>query len=92
MSTTEDTTTDTTVSLENEPELNYLPWRVSVENSAASRATLIAPTGLHTDILSDAQWDALALNRSVSPGGTGTLTIAPRPVLPTHVPITIGRL
>ena len=87
MSTTE-SNSDINVTLECEPALNYLPWRVSVENHAANKATIIAPTGLLTDILSDTQWDALLLNRSTSPGGT--LTIAPRPVLPTHIPITMG--
>jgi hypothetical protein len=76
------------ISLECDPELNYLPWRVSVENFVASKATVIAPTGLLTDILSDQQWDNLPLNRSASPGGT--MTIAPRPALPTHIPITMG--
>jgi hypothetical protein len=75
-------------SLEHDPELNYLPWKVSVENVAANKATIIAPTGLLTDILSDSQWDTLPLNRATSPGGT--LTIAPKPVPPTHVPITMG--
>ncbi len=76
------------ISLECDPELNYLPWKVSVENFAASKATIIAPTGLLTDILSDTQWDNLPLNRSTSPGGT--LAVAPRPVPPTHSPITMG--
>ncbi len=70
------------------PELNYLPWKVSVENFAASKATIIAPTGLLTDILSDTQWNNLPLNRATSPGGT--LTIALRPVPPTQSPITMG--
>jgi hypothetical protein len=68
------------ISLECDPELNYLPWKVSVENVAASKATIIAQTGLLTDILSDNQWDNLPLNRSTSPGGT----------LATHSPITMG--
>jgi hypothetical protein len=87
MSTTE-SSSDINVSLECEPALNYLPWRVSVENDVANKATIIAPTGLLTDILSDTQWHALPLNRSTSPGGT--LTITPRPTLPTHIPITMG--
>jgi hypothetical protein len=88
MSTTE--SNDINVSLECEPALNYLPWWVSVENHAANKATIIAPTPteLLTDILSDPQWNALPLNRSNSPGGT--LTIAPRPTLLTHMPITMG--
>jgi hypothetical protein len=69
--------------LECDPELSYLPWIVSVENFAASKATVIAPTGLLTEILSDSQWDTLPLNRWASPGGT--VTIAPRLALPTHI-------
>ncbi len=76
------------ISLECDPELNYLPWKVSVENFAASKATIITQTGLLTDILSNEQWDALPLNRSSSPNGT--LTIAARPVIPAHIPITMG--
>ena len=87
MSTAE-SNSDINVTLECEPALNYLPWRISVESHAANKAIIIAPTGLLTDILSDPQWDALPLNRSTSPNGT--LTIAPRPTLPTHIPITMG--
>ena len=88
MSSSDDNNKSIDTSLEHEPELNYLPWKVSVENFAANKATIITPTGLLTDILSDSQWDILPLNRATSPGGT--LTIAPRPVAPTHVPITMG--
>ncbi len=86
MSTIDDQSID--IALECDPELNYLPWKVSFENFAASKATIIAPTGLLTDILSDTQWSNLPLNRATSPGGT--LTIALRPVPPTHSPITMG--
>ena len=77
-----------TESLEFEPELNYLAWKVSVETFASSKATIISPSGLLTDILTDVEWDALSLNRATSPGGT--LTIAARPVPPAHNPITMG--
>ena len=87
MSTTDDHKT-IDISLEVDPELNYLPWKVSVENFTASKATVIAPSGLLTDILTDVQWNALPLNRSTSPGGT--VAITPRPVLPLHVPIVMG--
>ncbi len=65
-----------TESLEFEPELNYLAWKVSVETFASSKATIISSSGLLTDILTDAEWDALSLNRATSP--SGTLTIAAR--------------
>ncbi len=74
-----------TDSLEFEPELNYLTWKVSVENFAASKATIMEPTGLLSEILSDTEWNNLALNRTNSPGGTPT--IKPRPVAPAHTPI-----
>jgi hypothetical protein len=44
--TTADDNKTIDISLECDPELNYLPWRVSVENFAASKATVIAPTEL----------------------------------------------
>ena len=87
MSTTDEHKT-IDITMEVDPELTYLPWKVSVENFAASKAIVIAPSGLLTDILTDIQWDALPLNRVVSPGGT--VTIMPRPTLPTHIPITMG--
>ncbi len=86
MSTIDDQSID--IALECDPELNYLLWKVSVENFAASKATIIAPTGLLTDILSYTQWNNLPLNRATLPGET--LTIALRPVPPTHSPITMG--
>ena len=88
MSNTSDATAAITESLEFEPELNYLTWKVGVETFAASKATLISPSGLLTDILTDEEWNATSLNRATSPGGT--LTIAPRPVPPVHSPISIG--
>jgi hypothetical protein len=44
-----------TESLEFEPELNYLAWKVSVETFASSKATIISSSGLLTDILTDAE-------------------------------------
>ena len=83
-----DTTYDIGSSLEHEPELHYFLWKVGAENSASRQATLVEPTGLLTTILTDTEWDALPMNRNTSPGGT--LTIAPRPVPPVHIPITMG--
>ncbi len=77
-----------TESLEFEPELNYLTWKVSVEKVAASKATIVDPTGLLTEILTDTEWENSTLNRSNSPGGT--LIIKPRPIAPVHTPIVMG--
>ena len=79
---------DTLVSMELDPELMFFTWKVGVENYAANKATIVEPTGLLSAILTDLEWDACALNRAYSPGGT--LNIAPRPAPPTHVPITAG--
>ncbi len=54
-----------TESLEFEPELNYLAWKVSVKTFASSKATIMSPSGLLTEILTDAEWDALSLNRGI---------------------------
>ena len=89
--TTTDTSTDTcsiTLSLEEDPELSYFSWKVQAEDAASSVATLVEPTGLLTLILKDPAWAQYAPNRSVSPNGT--VTIAQRPPLPTHTPITAG--
>ena len=86
-----DTTTDTCdipLNLEEDPELNYFSWKVHAEDAASSAATLVEPTGLLTTILKDPAWDIYPPNRSVSPGGT--LTIAARPAIPVHMPITAG--
>jgi hypothetical protein len=61
---------------------------VGVENYTANKATIVETTGLLGSILSDPDWNACSLNRSNSPGDT--LTIAPRPALPIHVPVTAG--
>jgi hypothetical protein len=51
-------------------------------------ATLVQPTGLLIQMLTDGEWDAYGANRSVTPNGT--LTIAQRPPEPTHDPILNG--
>ena len=74
--------------MENDPELMFFTWKVGIENYAANKATIVEPTGLLSSILSDPEWDSCSLNRNHSPGGT--LTIAPRPAPPVHMPITAG--
>ncbi len=49
MSSSDDNNKSIDTSLEHDPELNYLPWKVSVENFVANKATIITPTGLLTD-------------------------------------------
>jgi hypothetical protein len=74
--------------LEHEPELHYFLWKVGVEDCASRNATIVEPTGLLTDILTDIEWTALPMNRSRSPGGA--VIIAPRPIAPAYIPITMG--
>jgi hypothetical protein len=59
-----------------------------VEDAASSVATLVEPTGLLTLILTDTAWAVYPPNRSTFPNGT--ITVAARPALPVHVPITAG--
>ncbi len=66
----------------------FFTWKVGVENYAANKATIVEPTDLLSSILADQEWNACALNRAHSPGGT--LNIAPRPLPPLHVPIIAG--
>jgi hypothetical protein len=88
MTSSESLLCDMGVSLEFEPELHYFLWKVGVEDCASRNATIVEPTGLLTDILTDTEWTAFSMNRSRSP--EGTVTIAPRPTAPVHVPITLG--
>jgi hypothetical protein len=76
------------INLEDDPELSYFTWKVQVEDDASNAATLVEPTGLLTLIVKDLTWEAYPPNQRVSPGRT--LHIAPRPVIPVHVPITVG--
>ena len=90
---TTETTNDSTVidiNLEEDPELSYFTWKVQVEDVASNAATTVEPTGLLTLIVNDQAWAAYPPNQRVSPGGTAS--IAPRPAIPTHVPITAGML
>ncbi len=59
-----------------------------MEDAASSVATLVEPTGLLTLILTDTAWAVYPPNRSTFPNGT--ITVAARPALPVHVPITAG--
>jgi hypothetical protein len=88
MTSSESLLCDIGATLEHEPELHYFLWKVGVEDCASRNATIVEPTGLLTDILTDIEWTALPMNRSRSPGGT--VTTAPRPTVPVHIPITMG--
>ncbi len=50
------------LSLEHDPELLYWTWKVHVENAASNMATLVQPTGLLSQVLTDPEWDAYAAN------------------------------
>ncbi len=47
---------DISVNLENEAELNILSWRLEVQAIASSLATIVTPTGLLTQVLTDQEW------------------------------------
>jgi hypothetical protein len=79
---------DLGVNLEEDPELNILSWKLKVQEVASSLATSVSPSGLLTHILDNQEWQDHLANRSTSPGGT--ITVAPRPVSPAHVPIVNG--
>ena len=87
MDATNDSSTINT-NLEEDPELSYFTWKVQAKDGASNAATLVESTGLLTLLVNDPTWAAYPPNRSVSPGGT--VHIAPRPVIPAHVPITAG--
>jgi hypothetical protein len=75
-------------SLEHEPELIFFQWKVQAQNLAASKATIVDASGLLTLVLDDVEWNQHTVNQIVA--ADGTVTIAPRPVEPVHVPITNG--
>ena len=87
---TDNTDTTLSINLEEDPELSYFTWKVQVEDVASNAATVVEATGLLTLILKDPAWEAYPPNRTTSPGGT--MRVAPRPVIPAHVPITGGML
>ena len=76
-----------------DPEINYFGWRLNVEDVAAGAATLIAPTGLLTSVMTDPEWDAYPANISTTPATANAraqTVIAARPVEPTHREIRNG--
>ena len=87
---TDPTDTTFTINLEEDPEIAYFTWKVEAEDVASNAATVVEPTGLLTLIMKDNEWATYPPNRTTSPGGT--ITIAPRPVIPAHTPITAGML
>jgi hypothetical protein len=78
----------TTVSSEYDPELMYFTWKVNIQNRAANIATIVDRSGLLSLILTDAEWANYSANRTVE--ADGSITIAPRPQAPVHIPITNG--
>jgi hypothetical protein len=71
MTTSSDNAThDTIVSLEHDPELMYFKWKVNVADLASNSATIVFPTGLLGAVLTNAEWTAYPLNRSLNDDGT----------------------
>ena len=74
MTTSSDNAThDTIVSLEHDPELMYFRWKVNVADLAFNSATIVFPTGLLGAVLTDAEWTAYPLNRSLADDGTESI-------------------
>jgi hypothetical protein len=76
------------VSLEYDPELMYFTWKVNIQNRAANMATIVDRSGLLSLILTDEEWANYSANCTVE--ADGSITIAPRPQAPVHIPITNG--
>ncbi len=76
------------ISLEHDPELMYWTWKVHAEDAAANLATIVQPTGLLSEMLTDEEWAAYPANRTSSPNGT--VTVVRRPVAPAHEVIAGG--
>jgi hypothetical protein len=83
-----DVSYDLGINLEEDPELNILSWKLKVQEVASSLATAVSPSGLITHILDDQEWRDHLASRSTSPNGT--ITVAPCPTSPAHVPIVGG--
>ena len=86
--TANNTTSEIGVSLEHDPELMYFTWKVNLQNRAANMATIVDRSGLLSLILTDEEWANYSANRTVE--ADGSITIAPRPQAPLHIPITNG--
>jgi hypothetical protein len=77
MTTNNNSNSDIGISLEHDPELSYWSWKINTENTVANMATLVHPTGLLNDVLTDQEWTDYPANRTVSPEARLPLPRAP---------------
>ncbi len=78
-------TSDTQLSikqiLDTDPEINFIPWELNIQDVAATKARNLHPRGLLSLVLNQHQWDTHALNTSIV---DGQAVIANRFVLPNY--------
>ena len=69
------------LTLDTDPEINFIPWELNIQDVAATKARNLHPRGLLSLVLNKHQWDTHALNTSIVDGQT---VIANRFVLPDY--------
>ena len=79
MSSASDTQLRIKQTLDTDPEINFIPWELNIQDVAATKARNLHARGLLSLVLNKTQWDTHALNISIEDGNT---VIASRFVLP----------
>ena len=67
--------------LDTDPETNFIPWELNIQDVVAAKARNPHPRGLLSLVLKQHQWDTHALNTSIVDGHA---VIANRFVLPDY--------
>jgi hypothetical protein len=81
MPATSDTQLIIKQTLDTEPEINFIPWEMNIQDVAATKARNLHPRGLLSLVLNQHQWGTHALNTSIVDGHA---VIANRFVLPDY--------
>ncbi len=81
MPATSDTQLSIKQTLDTDPEINFIPWELNIQDVAATKAHNLHPQGLLSLVLNQHQWDTHALNTSIV---DGQAAIANRFVIPDY--------
>jgi hypothetical protein len=68
MPATSDTQLFIKQTLDTDPEINFIPWELNIQDVAATKARNLHPRGLLGLVLNQHQWDTHALNTSIVDG------------------------
>lgn len=70
MSSASDTQLRIKQTLDTDPEINFIPWELNIQDVAATKARNLHARGLLSLVLNKTQWDTHALNISIVDGNT----------------------